>query len=85
MTLLQCPACNSETTPIFLGALGYSMHYRCRDCGAEFSTDTRTPDPPETEEDYRASDPDDHGQEEEPSDDYDGGCDAPFPHEVQPE
>ena len=31
----QCPECDGPAEP--LGALGNLMHYRCRDCGAQFS------------------------------------------------
>ncbi len=36
----QCPMCPGHGQP--LGALGSTMHYRCRDCGWTFSHTPRT-------------------------------------------
>lgn len=30
-----CPMCDHENEP--MGALGFKIHYRCRDCGFEYS------------------------------------------------
>lgn len=32
----MCPCCDSPTAT-FLGCLGTLAHYRCRDCGADYS------------------------------------------------
>lgn len=34
--LAACPACNGDGSS--LGVLGNLIHYRCRDCGAQYST-----------------------------------------------
>lgn len=34
---LQCPACWNGNAPQFLGGLGARAHFRCRDCGLDFS------------------------------------------------
>jgi len=44
-----CPACDGEGE--VLGQLGNLIHYRCRACGMDFSTDA---DPREAERDARA-------------------------------
>lgn len=31
-----CPLCGATNSP--MGALGKLIHYRCRDCGIQFST-----------------------------------------------
>jgi transposase-like protein len=36
-----CPACGAEDDHIVLGSLGYLDHYRCRQCGIDFSRDNR--------------------------------------------
>lgn len=33
--MVSCPCCGGDST--FLGALGSRNHFRCRDCGADFS------------------------------------------------
>ncbi len=33
----DCPACNGPG--VAMGGLGNRLHYRCRDCGIDFSTD----------------------------------------------
>jgi len=37
---MECPMCGGEGTE--LGGLGFRMHYRCRDCGMDYSVDTRS-------------------------------------------
>ena len=37
--MIKCPVCKGEGIP--LGALGWLMHYRCRDCGCEFNRKIR--------------------------------------------
>jgi DNA-directed RNA polymerase subunit RPC12/RpoP len=41
---VQCPVCPGEG--VILGALGTRVHYRCRDCGMEFSRDDEDDDEP---------------------------------------
>lgn len=33
--MITCPCCDGDST--FLGALGSRNHFRCRDCGIDFS------------------------------------------------
>lgn len=35
-----CNCCGGQAS--ILGTLGYTRHYRCRDCGAQFSAEVRT-------------------------------------------
>jgi hypothetical protein len=34
-----CPACGNEDDNVHLGDLGGRHHFRCRDCGTEFSVE----------------------------------------------
>jgi tRNA(Ile2) C34 agmatinyltransferase TiaS len=34
----RCPACEGQG--VALGTLGYMLHLRCRDCGADFAVDS---------------------------------------------
>ena len=34
-----CPACDSDAAHTLLGQLGNRRHWRCRDCGIDFSED----------------------------------------------
>lgn len=36
---MECPICGGDGTE--LGSLGWRLHFRCRDCGMDYSVDTR--------------------------------------------
>jgi len=35
---MECPMCGGEGSE--LGSLGWRLHFRCRDCGMDYSVDT---------------------------------------------
>lgn len=43
----ECPACAGSGR--YMGCLGARSHYRCRDCGIEFSDTDREPTEPDGE------------------------------------
>lgn len=45
--IVNCPWCKAkqQVSDCLLGALGTAFHFRCRECGGEFSQTTPTKEP----------------------------------------